>query len=57
MTGNIYEIQFLLKHGDYPRITHVLATSSEEAIAKLTADRKIVKVVDIIKQRTLNVQG
>ena len=49
MTGNIYEIQFLLKHGDYPRITHVLATSPEEAIAKISEGRKIAKIIEVIK--------
>ena len=49
MTGNIYEVQFLLKHGDYPRVTHVLATSPEEAIAKVSEGRKIAKIIEVIK--------
>ena len=49
MNGSIYEITFLIRHGDYPRTTHILASSEEEAIEELSKKKRFTKVLEITK--------
>ncbi len=49
MDGSIYEISYLVRHGEYPKTTHILASSEEDAVEKLSEKRNFSKVLEVTK--------
>lgn len=43
----IYEVSFIMKKGDEPKVTHVLADSKEAAAQKILERKKALSIVEV----------
>ena len=44
---HIYEVSYVMKKGEFPLITHIRATSEEDATQKILEQRKAAKVLEV----------